>query len=137
MDAHINSIYREYPADIVLLHAGHNYFSENKPVGKNIKAQHSIIIKIMNINPNAIIFVAKVIESGKLPKYSYLSELNEEIILLVENLRCAGFEIYLVDQAASFNWRFDTIADMVHPNEQGAEKMAETWFRALNKYLKK
>jgi hypothetical protein len=41
--AHIDSIYRKYPADIVLLHAGHNHFENENPIAEIIKAQESII----------------------------------------------------------------------------------------------
>lgn len=136
LDMHIDSIYREFPADVVLLHAGHNYFVENKPVSVILAAQRSIISKIININPNARIFVAQVIESGKLPKYSYIPELNDGIKLMVKDLGKTWSGIYLVDLAASFDWQSDTIEDRVHPNAQGSEKIAETWFRALEKHLK-
>ena len=36
-----------------------------------------------------------------------------------------------VDQATGFDWRTDTIEDRVHPNAQGAEKIASRWFDAL------
>jgi len=133
----IDSIYREFPADVVLLHAGHNYFVENKPVSTIIDAQRSIVSKIKAINPDAAIFVAQIIESGKLPKYAYIPELNIEIKKLVEDLQRIWPRIYLVDLAATFEWKSDTIEDMVHPNAHGAEKMADTWFQELRKYVKK
>ena len=79
LESCIDSIYRQYPADIVMLHAGHNHFNAENPVPGIIRAQESIIRKIQAINPEAKILVAQVIPSGKLPKYSYLSELNKRI----------------------------------------------------------
>ena len=38
LDAKIDSLYRLYPADIVLLHAGHNHFVEEEPVDGMIAA---------------------------------------------------------------------------------------------------
>lgn len=137
LEKRIDSIYRKFPADVVLLHSGHNYFVEDKPISVIIEAQRSIISKIKAINPNAVIFVAQVIESGKLPKYSYIPELNRKIKSLVGELQKTWSGIYLVDQAATFDWRSDTIEDMVHPNAHGAEKMAETWFKELKKYVRK
>ncbi|MBC9797153.1 alpha/beta hydrolase fold domain-containing protein [Sinomicrobium weinanense] len=137
LEGQIDSIYRKYPADVVLLHAGHNHFAEEQPVSGILDAQRSIISRIKKINPDALILVARVIESGKLPKYSYIPKLNAGIGELVKELRqnCPG--IYLVDQSASFHWETDAIQDKVHPNSQGAEKMAETWFRELEKHLKR
>lgn len=68
----IDSIYRKYPADFVLLHAGHNHFVEEKPVKGMIAAYRKVIASILQINPNAHVLMAQVVESGKLPKYSYI-----------------------------------------------------------------
>ncbi|MCF3110633.1 GDSL-type esterase/lipase family protein [Niabella sp. CC-SYL272] len=96
LEKRIDSIYREFPADVVLLHSGHNYFVEDKPISVIIEAQKSIISKIKAINPGAAIFVAQVIESGKLPKYSYIPELNKKIKSLVDDLQKTWSGVYLV-----------------------------------------
>lgn len=133
----IDSIYDRYPADIVLLHAGHNHYVEEGPVEGIIAAQKSIVEKIKRINPDAIVLVAKVVESGKLPKYSYIHELNGQIDQLVSELRKTYDGVHLVDQSKSFHWREDAIEDKVHPNTLGAGKMAEDWFEKLQKVLDK
>ncbi len=134
LDQHIDSIYRLYPADIVLLHAGHNHFDTENPVSGIINAQKSIIRKILKINPDAKILVAKVIPSGKLPKYSYIPSLNKKIAQMVRQMNSK--QVILVDQAKGFDRKKHTIADKVHPNPVGGEKMAEVWFVALKKLLK-
>ena len=134
LEANIDSIYRKYPADIVLLHAGHNHFDTENPVSGIIDAQKSIVRKILTINPDAKILVAKVIPSGKLPKYSYIPVLNKEIAQMVRQMNSQN--VILVDQAKGFDWKKHTIADKVHPNAAGAEKMAEVWFVAMKKLLK-
>ncbi|MDP4187140.1 MAG: alpha/beta hydrolase fold domain-containing protein [Bacteroidota bacterium] len=133
LDAHIDSIYRKYPADIVLLHAGHNPFDTENPIAGIIKAQESIIRKILKINPDAKILVAKVITSGKLPKYSYIPELNKNIAKMIKRLKISN--VFLVDQVKGFDWAKFTISDKVHLNSSGAEKMAEAWFETLSKIL--
>lgn len=133
LESKIDSIYRLCPADIVLLHAGHNHTVEENPVPGMIASYKSIINKILAINPHAHILIAQVIPSGKLPKYSYIPELNEAIAKMVEclNLR----QVSLVNQAFGFDWQKYTVCDKVHPNEAGAEKMATVWFEALKKIL--
>ena len=133
IDAHIDSIYRKYPADIVLLHAGHNHFDTENPIAGIIRAQESTIRKILRINPDVKILVAKVITSGKLPKYSYIPGLNKAIIQMVKQMK--NKNILLVDQAQGFDWKKHTISDRVHPNAEGAEMIAEVWFNALMKIL--
>lgn len=131
LDLHIDSLYHQYPADIVLLHAGHNHMQSEKPTDGIISAQESIIHKILKINPHAKILVAQVICSGKLPKYSYIPELNNRIAEMVSRLNNAN--VMLVNQSKGFNWQTHTISDRVHPNDAGANKMAEVWLDALKK----
>ncbi len=133
LETQIDSIYRIYPADMVLLHSGHNHFNTENPVDGIISAHQSIIEKILAINPDAKIIEAKVIESGKLPKYSYIPELNKRIEKMVEDLNLPN--VTLVDQSKDFNWEIHSISDKVHPNPDGAELMADVWFKALQKIL--
>lgn len=128
-----DSLYRLYPADIVLLHAGHNHFEEEKPIDGMIAAYRSIIGTIQRINPEARILLAQVIPSGKLPKYAYIPELNCRIAELVAGLKTD--RVLLVDQAEGFDWKMQTIGDHVHPNASGAERMAAVWFKALRSIL--
>ncbi len=129
IESQIDSLYRAYPADIVLLHAGHNHFVEEQPIPGMIAAYKAIIRKIQKIRPDAHIFMAQVITSGKLPKYSYIPELNEKIVEMVSELNCE--RVHLVDQATGFDWKRHTVEDKVHPNQAGGERMADVWLEAL------
>jgi arylsulfatase len=137
LDSKIDSIYKKYPAAIVLLHAGHNHFFNEDPVDKMIAAHKSIIKKIMVLNPEVKILVAQVITSGKLPKYSYIPEFNKELAAMVAQLKTEEHGVVLVNQAEGFNWEKHCIGDKVHPNSEGAKKMAETWFINLDMLLDK
>jgi lysophospholipase L1-like esterase len=127
----IKDVYSQYSADIVLLHAGHNNFSEKKPVPGVIRDTEAILRTIWAINPKAVILLAQVIPAGKLPKYSYIPELNVELAALADRLAAEGRPIVLVNQAEGFDWKTDTIKDLVHPNASGAKKMADQWMKAL------
>ncbi len=136
LDAITDSIYKKYTADIVLLHTGHNHFAEENPVAGIIAAQKSIISKIIARNPKVTIFLAQVITSGKLPKYSYIPALNEQIANLAIELQKKGLPIVLVNQAKNFNWELHCLQDKVHPNAKGAKLMATTWFESIDKKRK-
>lgn len=123
--------YSEYPADIVMIHSGHNSFSKDKPVPGIVRDTESIIRNIRELNPDVIILLAQVIPSGKLPKYSYIPELNNGLESLAKRLQAEGVHIKLVNQADGFDWKTDTVPDKVHPNAAGAKKMAEKWMSAL------
>lgn len=129
----IDSIYRKYPADFVLLHAGHNHFVEEKPVKGMIAAYRKVIASILQINPNAHVLMAQVVESGKLPKYSYIPDLNKEIAKMVKSMHSK--QVVLVNQSKGFDWKTMTIQDKVHPNQKGREQMAQVWFDSLRKLL--
>ena len=77
------------------------------------------------------VLLAQVITAGKLPKYSYIPELNAELARLAEKISTPAQPVIIVDHATGFDWRTDTIADLVHPNAAGAAKMAQRWFVAL------
>jgi len=127
----IGKSFREHPADIVLIHAGHNHFIEEKPVPGIVAATESMVRSVRAVNPKVIVLVAQVIPSGKLPKYSYIPDLNDALARMVARLHDPKQPVVVVNQADGFDWRTDTIADHVHPNAQGAEKMAMRWFEAL------
>jgi alpha-L-fucosidase 2 len=120
-----------HPADIVLLHAGHNHFDTEQPVPGIVAATAQLITAFRTTNPGVIVLLAQVIPAGKLPKYSYLPELNAELALLADRLHSPAQPVLLVDHATDFDWRTDTTADLVHPNANGAAKMAQRWFDAL------
>ncbi len=133
IDSTIEQVYSRYPADIVLFHSGHNHDAGTKPVKGMIRAYKSVIGKIRKINPNAIVLVAEVIPSGKLPKYSYIPELNREIVKLVAGYRDG--KVIAVDIASHYNWQRLNVADKVHPNAEGRKWIAECWNRALKDIL--
>lgn len=124
-------IYLQYPADIVMIHSGHNSFSKDNPVAGLIKDTKAIIENIRKINPKVTILLAQVIPAGKLPKYSYIPELNKELGALSKRLTEERSKLILVNQADGFDWKADTVNDKVHPNASGAKKMAAKWMTVL------
>jgi lysophospholipase L1-like esterase len=122
--------------DIILLHCGHNHSAEEKPVVGIIAAERTIIEAARKQNPKVVVLLAQVIPSGKLPKYSYLPELNQAEIVLARELSRSDAPVMIVDLATGFDPQKDTILDKVHPNAQGAEKMANKWFLALKTWMK-
>jgi lysophospholipase L1-like esterase len=126
----IDGVYRRYPADIVLLHMGHNHFSKNQPVPGILAATEQIVSTVLKRNPEAMILIAQVIPAGKLPKYDYIPDLNQALVEFVADSPHAA-HLVLVDQAQGFDWHTDTVSDKVHPNQSGALKMAKKWNLAI------
>jgi lysophospholipase L1-like esterase len=128
--------FQEHIADIVLLHAGHNYSVENDPVPKIIQAHEKLIAELRALNPGVTVLVAQVIPSAKSPKYSYHPALNSALAAMAGRLNQPGQPVLLVDQPRGFDTATDLVADLVHPNAEGAEKMATRWFEALEPILR-
>lgn len=126
----VGANFKAHPADIVLMHCGHNHFADEQPVPGILAATETMIADVRATNPDVVVLLAEVIPSGKLPKYSYLPELNRELVALAKRL-----DVTIVDQAEGFDWKVDTVADAVHPTAQGYEKMAARWFAALQPVL--
>jgi acetyl esterase/lipase len=124
-----------HPADIVLLHSGHNHTIEEQPVPGIVAATERLIAAFRAVNPRVTVLLAQVIPAGKLPKYAYVPELNRALSDLATRLDSPAQRVVLVDHATGFNWETDTVADKVHPNAVGAAKMADTWFAALKTVL--
>jgi lysophospholipase L1-like esterase len=122
--------------DIILLHCGHNHSAEEKPVPGIIAAERAIIEAARKQNPKVVVLLAQVIPSGKLPKYGYIPELNQAEVFLARELTKSDSPVMIVDLATGFDPQKDTILDKVHPNAQGAEKMANKWFFALKPWVK-
>ena len=128
------------PADILLIHSGHNHdVAENGgagPIPGIVNAHRSMITTARAANPKMIILMCKVITAGKLPKYSYIPDLNIQLGALAAELSTPASPVIVVDQADGFVWETDTIpADSVHPNGSGAAKMATKFFNALSPFL--
>jgi lysophospholipase L1-like esterase len=133
----VGKSFHDHPADIVLLHAGHNHNASENPVAKIVAANESMIATFRKANPKVIVLLAQVIPSQKLPKYAYIPELNKALAKLAARLDTPAQPVILINQAEGFDPATDTIADKVHPNAQGADKMASRWFDALVKILQK
>lgn len=127
--------FKEHPADIVLLHSGHNHTVEEKPVPGIVAATEKLIAAFRATNPRVTVLLAQVIPAGKLPKYEYLPDLNAALAQLAKRLDRPDQRVILVDQATGFDWHTDTVDDHVHPNPSGAAKMADVWFTVLQKIL--
>jgi acyl-CoA thioesterase-1 len=128
-----------HPADVVLIHSGHNHFDTDNPpdgpVPLIVEATESMIDTCRALNPEVTVLVAQVITSNKLPKYSYIPDLNVALAALAARKHTLAQPVYAVDLATGFNPATDTITDLVHPNAAGSEKMATKWFEALDAIL--
>ena len=124
-------------ADIVLIHAGHNYDlsdlgqTETLVIDKVDAATRSMIATARSYNPEVAILLAQVITSTNLPKYAYIPALNVRLASIAAELHTEAQPVLIVNQAEGWNPVADTVVDLVHPSLSGATKMADKWFNTL------
>ena len=130
-EAHATSV----AADVLLLHAGHNYDVTSTPEADIVTVAtnaHTQIIEAARAkNPNVVVLYAKVITSS-LEKYAYIPALNDAIGVLGAELNTEASPVVVVDMADGWYPATDCVSDGVHPTEAGALKMAEKWMVAIN-----
>ena len=129
-----SEVFPANPAEIVLLHSGHNHFIDEKPVPGIIGAYGEILRTARSIVPNVVVLVPHVVCSGKLPKYGYIPELNEAIDGFVARSTTVESPVVTFD-TSSFDWKVDSIDDHVHANLGGATKLASLFYKALVPFL--
>lgn len=135
----LSGTFPNHIADIVLIHAGHNYFAdvqgEASIVNEVEAATRSMIATARTHNPDVIVLLAQVITSTKLPKYSYIPALNVRLAEVAADLHTEAQPVIIVNQADGWDPVADTVDDQVHPTAGGATKMANKWFAALQPLL--
>ena len=135
-------------ADILLLHAGHNYNAGDTNLSPTPMSEEAIIAAVTNAhariiaaaraqNPDVIVLYAKVITSGgnRAVKYSYIPALNTAIGVLADELNTNVSPVICVDMAGGWNYATDCVSDCVHPNATGAAKMADKWVSAIQPFV--
>ena len=129
-------------ADVLLLHAGHNYNADPATSSPAYLPEADIIAAVTNAhariiaaartqNPNVVVLYAKVITSS-LDKYSYIPALNTAIGALGAELNTDASPVVVVDMADGWDPSTDCVSDGVHPTATGAAKMAKKWMAAIN-----
>jgi lysophospholipase L1-like esterase len=152
----ITSWYEDNPADIVLLHIGTNDGAKGMPVGTNddlnqdsntsVNNVKKILTSIFEKNPNAKVFVARIIEAKRIEAYSNwrTDAYNNKIEEMVNaHPKSANLQMVNMQSGAGliYNPCGTTLGDMnpfyqdktydLHPNINGYEKMAKKWFDAM------
>ncbi|MFF5585290.1 SGNH/GDSL hydrolase family protein [Streptomyces hygroscopicus] len=126
IDANVGNWLRTQNPHTILLHIGTNDIYGSDPAGAPARLS-SLIDHITAQAPNAELFVATITPLGFLD--STVRAYNAAIPGIVRSKADAGKRVHLVDM---YNALTTTdLADGVHPNAGGYDKMANVWWRAL------
>ena len=110
---------------VVLLHIGTNDMGVDI-TGVDTRLEH-LLGSIAAAAPAAHVFVATIIPAASAPKQANILEYNE---MVVDATARAGSRFHLVHLHEALNNTTD-LADGLHPNATGYDKMAAVWYDAL------
>jgi lysophospholipase L1-like esterase len=129
IDANIVGWLNTFQPHSVLLHIGTNDVLQNFNLSTAPNRLSTLIDHITNTAPSAEVFVAQIIPLSNASQESAARTFNAAIPGLVQSKVNAGKHVHLVDMHSAL-----TAADLIdgiHPTATGYDKMAATWYTAL------
>jgi lysophospholipase L1-like esterase len=130
IDAKINAWMDSYQPKIVLLHIGTNDIAQSYDMTNAPSRLSGLIDKICAKLPTGgKLYVATIIPLS----FGSVTSFNLRIAEVVENKANGGKPVYLVEMYSALTTA--DLADGVHPNRAGYNKMADVWFRAIRNDL--
>jgi lysophospholipase L1-like esterase len=127
IDASVVNWLRSTTPRTVLLHIGTNDIAQNRDLANAPARLAALIDKITNNAPDAEVFVATIVPLSGAD--ASVRAFNSAIPGIVQSRASAGRRVHLVDMFSALTTA--DLADGVHPNAGGYDKMAAVWFRAL------
>jgi lysophospholipase L1-like esterase len=129
IDANIVGWLNTYQPHTVLLHIGTNDFLQNYNVSTAPNRLSTLIDHITATVPNAEVFVAQIIPLANSGQEAEVRTFNAAIPGIVQSKVSSGKHVHLVDMHSALTTA--DLADGVHPNATGYDKMAAVWYSAL------
>ena len=123
-------------ADVVLLHIGTNDISAD-PLDTDTSDVERILDEIDRFDENITVVLARIINRAGYPD-SLESQKTTEFNANIQNMADArianGDKLIVVDHETALIYP-DDLADTVHPNITGYNKMTDVWLFGLNEFL--
>jgi lysophospholipase L1-like esterase len=129
IDANIVGWLGTYQPHTVLLHIGTNDILQNFNVSTAPNRLSALIDHITNTLPSAEVFVAQIIPLANASQNAGVRTFNAAIPSIVQSKVAAGKHVHLVDEYDALTAA--DLADGIHPNAGGYDKMAAVWYNAL------
>jgi lysophospholipase L1-like esterase len=129
IDANIVGWLNTYQPHTVLLHIGTNDISQNYNLPTAPNRLSALIDHITATAPTAEVFVAQIIPLASTSLNAEVRTFNAAIPDIVQSKANAGKHVHLVDMYDAVST--SDLADGVHPNAAGYDKMAAVWYKAL------
>jgi lysophospholipase L1-like esterase len=135
IDANINAWMDSYKPQIVLLHIGTNDIAQNYDLSNAPNRVGTLIDKICAKLPGGgKLYVAKIIPLSTADWNQKVNSFNLQVAAIVQTKANQGKPVYSVDMYSALTTA--DLADGVHPNLTGYNKMGDVWFSAIRNDLK-
>jgi lysophospholipase L1-like esterase len=129
IDANINGWLRATTPRTVLLHIGTNDILQNYDVSGAPGRLSTLVDHITAAAPSADVFVATIIPLSNGGQEAAARTFNAALPGIVQSKANAGKKVHLVDMHSALTT--NDLIDGIHPTATGYDKMAATWFAAL------
>jgi lysophospholipase L1-like esterase len=134
LDTNINTWMDTYQPRIVLLHIGTNDITQNYDLANAPNRVGGLVDKICAKLPaGGKVYVAKVVPISYASGDQAAVSFNNQVATVVQTRQSAGKPVYIVDMHSALTT--SDLADQVHPNRTGYDKMADVWFAAIRNDL--
>ncbi len=121
-----------YQPNLITLHLGTNDLGQNYQVSTAPARLASMIDAITTADPNATVLVAQLICNSDPTVEARIVSFNSQIPAIVKARADVGKHVTMVSMSAL------TLADLkdgLHPNDDGYQKMADTWDAAIKQAI--
>ncbi|MGK4009296.1 SGNH/GDSL hydrolase family protein [Sorangium sp. So ce1036] len=129
-----------YQPNIITLMIGTNDINGNINVADAPNRLGKLLDSIFMRDPNILVVLAQIVPSRTDGTNNAIKAYNAAMPDLVSTRVGKGQHIVLVDMYTAFtddtNYKQSLLADNLHPNQAGYNRMAEVWFQALSPYLR-
>ena len=129
---------QSYPAHIILLHIGTNDVYERNYDASDITR---ILDEVDDFESSSgqpvVVFIARIISEQNFVCRSHAGTVlyNNDLTSIVQQRINNGDHIVLVDMECEAGLDYSTdMADQLHPNQTGYDKMGEYWFEVIDSY---
>jgi hypothetical protein len=119
---------RAFQPSVVTLHVGTNDMDRSVDPDNAPARLGALIDQIQTDSPQTTVLVATLVPSKDATVEQRIDTYNDGVVAQIEQRADAGKHVGLVDMAAVTT---DDLADTLHPNDAGYDKMADAWNEAI------
>ncbi len=115
--------------DVVLMHIGTNDFGQGLNTTTAIDRLDALILKIATLRPYAHIIVTNLMERNEPANSNIQAQFNPFVQARVDAHAAAGRRVTFLDMRSQVP--LSDMPDSLHPDQNGYDKMADTWLPAI------